>query len=403
MISPEEIRKQAERWYKDFLASSVNGVSFFPKEIRFGKIKASETLNEYQRIKGEIARLVKESCDKVGYGYSIEFVTRRDGNTGDQRFPQKIWFKHEDDYLRFIGKVKEYQRFKENVGIILNCIPALRQWLLANPLKVIECADNWNDLLKVCTYFLSNPKPALYIRELPLEIHTKFIEENKAILRQLLDFLISEHINNAESEFEKRFNLNYDDPLIRIKILDREIATRCFSGITDLSIPQREFNSLKPDCSTVFILENKTNFFNILNFLTLPTLTRSLAIFGKGFQLNLLKDAKWLLDKRIVYWGDIDLHGFQILSQLRSYYPQTESLMMDTETFNKFQQYCVTGAESTITQLHNLTSEEKILFELLVRLKGKNRLEQEKIPHAFAVGKLSQHIGQRWRDVAESA
>ena len=168
MISPEEIRKQAERWYKDFLVCSVNRVSFFPKEIRFGKIKASETLIQYQRIKDEIARLVKESCDKVGYGYSIEFVTRRDRNTGDQRFPQKIWFKHEDDYLRFIGKVNEYQRFKENVEIILSRIPALGQWLLTNPLKVIEFADNWDDLLKVCTYFLANPKPAVYVRELPL-------------------------------------------------------------------------------------------------------------------------------------------------------------------------------------------------------------------------------------------
>ncbi len=393
MISPEGIRSQAERSYKEFLTRSIERASFFPKEIRFGKVKASETLDQYQRIKDEIKRLIKESRDHVGYGYSIEFITRKDRKTGDQRFPQRIWFEHEDDYLRFIDKEKEYQDFTRDTCSILNNIPVLRDWVLANPLKVIKYTGRWDDLLKVCTYFLSNPKPALYIRELPLEIHTKFVEDNKSVLKQLLDFLIPDYINADESDFEKRFNLHYDEPLIRVKILDRDMANRCFSGITDLSIPQSEFNALTLDSLSVFILENKTNFSNIFNFLTLPNLSRSFAIFGKGFQLNLLKDAKCLINKRIIYWGDIDLHGFQILSQLRSYYPQTQSLLMDEATFNEFQNYCVTGVEANINQPLNLTTEEQGLFDRLTTLREKNRLEQEKIPHSYVISKLRQLIG----------
>jgi hypothetical protein len=114
----------------------------------------------------------------------------------------------------------------------------------------------------------------------------------------------------------------------------------------------------------------------------------SIAIFGRGFGLGLLKDALWLNDKQIIYWGDIDAHGFQILSQLRLYFPRTQSLLMDLETFNEFKDFAVTGTETNINQLTNLTVEENQLFKHLLNLKKKNRLEQEKINQSFVLRKM---------------
>ncbi|KCZ72032.1 hypothetical protein ANME2D_01432 [Candidatus Methanoperedens nitroreducens] len=395
MITPEEIKKQAERWYKDFLIASINGESFFPKEIRFGRIRSSETLESFSKINQEIQNLKKKSKEQSGYGYLIEFIKRKDQKIGEQLFPDRIYFEDESDYLKFIKKEKEYQEFKRAVDQITNTVPELHEWILLNPLKIIDHLGKWTDLIKVCKFFITNPRPNLYIRELPLELHTKFIEENKAIIRHLLDFLIDEYINKEEVEFERRFNLKYSEPLIRLRILDEEIAKEYFSGLTDLSILQSDFNILNISCKKIFILENKTNFSNIFNFLTLPLLKDSMAIFGKGFQLNLLKEARWLSDKQIIYWGDIDTHGFQILSQLRSYFPKTQSLMMDFETFNEFKQFAVTGTETNINQLINLTAEENQLFEYLLDLKEKNRLEQEKINHSFALRKIEKLIVSR--------
>ncbi|MFZ3167600.1 MAG: DUF2220 domain-containing protein [Candidatus Methanoperedens sp.] len=155
---------------------------------------------------------------------------------------------------------------------------------------------------------------------------------------------------------------------------------------------QTEFNILNITCKRVFILENKTNFSNIFNFLTLPDMKNSIAIFGSGFRLELLKDALWLNDKQIIYWGDIDAHGFQILSQLRFYFPQTQSLLMDFETFNEFKDFTVTGTETNIKQLTNLTLEENQLFKHLLNLKKKNRLEQEKINQSFVVKEIENHL-----------
>lgn len=40
----------------------------------------------------------------------------------------------------------------------------------------------------------------------------------------------------------------------------------------------------------------------------------------------------WLSGAEIVYWGDIDTHGFAILDRLRAWLPATRSVLMDRDT-----------------------------------------------------------------------
>lgn len=388
MIQPEEIKKKALRWYLKVLSYSVQDISFFPKEIQFRKIKANETLENFSQINEKISKLRSESKEEIGYGYSIEFTLKNDRKIGKQLFPTKIYFETLDDYLKFLHKEKEYHSVMQATQQIIDQIPKLKTWIVANPQKVLNNLDKWDNLIKVCNYFIEYPKPNIFIRELPLDISTKFVEGNKNILKNLLDILVEEHINSSETEFEKRFNLKYNEPLIRLRILDDEIAENLFSGVNDLSIPQSQFDNLNIPCEKVFILENKTTYSNIFNFLTLPSLTKSISIFGQGFAINQLKNAKWLSDKQIIYWGDIDAHGFQILSQLRGYFSQTRSCMMDLPTFTQFKDLAITGPDTIVTELENLTDGERELFKLLIGLKKSNRLEQEKIPHVYAVGNI---------------
>ena len=388
MIQPEEIKKKALRWYLKVLSYSVQDISFFPKEIQFRKIKANETLENFSQINEKISKLRSESKEEIGYGYSIEFTLKNDRKIGKQLFPTRIYFETLDDYLKFLHKEKEYHSVMQATQQIIDQIPKLKTWIVANPQKVLNNLDKWDNLIKVCNYFIEHPKPNIFIRELPLDISTKFVEGNKNILKNLLDILVEEHINSSETEFEKRFNLKYNEPLIRLRILDDEIAENLFSGVNDLSIPQSQFDNLNIPCEKVFILENKTTYSNIFNFLTLPSLTKSISIFGQGFAINQLKNAKWLSDKQIIYWGDIDAHGFQILSQLRGYFSQTRSCMMDLPTFTQFRDLAITGPDTIVTDLENLTDGERELFELLAGLKKSNRLEQEKIPHVYAVGNI---------------
>jgi len=134
-------------------------------------------------------------------------------------------------------------------------------------------------------------------------------------------------------------------------------------------------------------MENKTNYSNVLNFLSLPLIHHTIAIFGSGFRVWLLKRAAWLSSINIYYWGDIDVQGFQILSQLRGYHPTVRAIMMDFDTLNHFKNYWDVGTESTIVALENLTEEEK---ELYLYLQQNNlRLEQEKISHDFVLSSFA--------------
>ena len=388
MIQPEGIKKEALRWYNDFIIASIQDVSFFPKDVRFGKIKPADTLKDFSKIQKEIENLRQGSKDAIGYGYRVDFIKIKDQKIGEQFFPSRIYFEIKDDYLKFIRKEKEYERFRRVTNKIISEIPQLKVWIINHPQKVIDNFEKWEDLLKVCKFFIKNPKPNSYIRELPLDISTKFVEVNQATIRLLLDTLIEEHTNLDETDFEKRFNLKYKEELIRIRILDDTLAQKLFFGVNDISIPHSQFVALNLPCKRVFVLENHTNFSNIFNFLTLPHLAESIAIFGKGFQIGLLKNARWLSDKQIIYWGDIDAHGFQILSQIRGYFPQTRSCMMDFDTFNEFRDLAITGIDTTVTELDHLTPDEHQLFTQLLEMKERNRLEQEKIPHSYALKKI---------------
>lgn len=231
--------------------------------------------------------------------------------------------------------------------------------------------------MKVCKYFQQCPRPWLYIRELPIAVHTKFIEKHQSVLQELLDILISADINIAEQQFEKRFSLKVAEPLIRFKLLDAAMAAHFFSGLDDISIPVSGFMNLLLPVKRVIIVENKISLYTTL---TLPKMSHTLAIFGSGYRLGLLKHVHWLNQVDIFYWGDIDAQGFEILSQIRGYFSHVQSRLMDKVTFEKFFE----GDSGTPTRVEaalNLTVAE---LELYHKLKQNNwRLEQEKIPCGY--------------------
>ncbi|RAX44306.1 hypothetical protein DQ354_15940 [Arthrobacter sp. AQ5-06] len=54
-----------------------------------------------------------------------------------------------------------------------------------------------------------------------------------------------------------------------------------------------------------------------------------MAIYGGGYGFTSLRDAGWLRDCEVLYWGDLDTHGFRILDQLRAVHPHVVSVLMD--------------------------------------------------------------------------
>ena len=374
MITPKEIKDKTERKYISFLQSLVEQRPFDRLVIRGDKSYTKSSLSEFER---EIQLIHSHSREKKGFGYSLDFQKVKTKYLGTQDLPTSIYFDNENDFLKFLDKENEANSFKSNIEIILLEFPELKDWIIKNPKKIIDNANEWQNILQVCQYFKQNPKPNFYIRELPIKVHTKFIERNKGIIREILDILIYEHLNTEEKEFEKRFYLKYAEPQIRFKVLDKTISDRFFSGIDDIAIPVSQFEKLELPIRKVLVVENKTTLYTTL---TLPKMDDTIAIFGSGFSVFNLKNVRWFDNLKLLYWGDIDVQGFEILSQFRTYFSQTKSVIMDKQAFDKFFENDI-GTPTNISTKLNLTDEEQELYEIL---KTNNwRLEQEKIPFNY--------------------
>ncbi|MFY0601959.1 MAG: hypothetical protein JXR03_19955 [Cyclobacteriaceae bacterium] len=371
MITPDQIRAKSQRKYTSFLQTLIRNEAFDRIVITGDKSYTKSSLQEFER---EIRSILSQSKDKNGYGYSLDFQKVKTKYLGTQDLPTAIYFDTEIDFLKYLGKEKEVKVFEQNIRKIIDELPELKEWILQYPSKIIANEDKWEDLMKVCQYFLKNPSPRLYLRELPIKVHTKFIERNQGILKELLDLIISKYVNKEEKQFEKRFNLKYSEPQVRFKILDLEISKNYFKGLDDIAIPISQFELLNLPLKRVLVVENKTTLYTTL---TLPEMKNTIAIFGSGYSVNNLKNVQWLTNIELLYWGDIDVQGFEILSQFRSYFKQTQSILMDRETFDEFFENDA-GTISNVTTELLLDEQEIELYDLL---KSNNwRLEQEKIP-----------------------
>jgi hypothetical protein len=119
-----------------------------------------------------------------------------------------------------------------------------------------------------------------------------------------------------------------------------------------------------------------------------------MVIFGLGYGVDILKAVQWLREKKVVYWGDIDTHGYAMLNEVRSFLPQTRSMVMDEGTLLANRPLWSREKKPFTGSLQSLTEKEAFVFEnLKANFYGENvRFEQERVPFRDVVGWLESRI-----------
>ncbi len=389
MITPKQIQQKSLKLWDSgkVLQSFIEQEPRFPWYIQFRKPSAQQQLDQFTEIRDWISHLKKHSNESGTTSYAIEYKASNHRQLGIQQLPARIIFASQNDFLQSIGKLREFESLVKIYQQSCAKHPALHDWIVSKPRLFMKHQNNWHKLLNVCRYFLDNPHPNCYIRELEItSLDSKFIEKNTAILTELLDLLLPiESINQKatglkQHGFERRYGLKYDEPLIRLRLLDE--CLQLSPAISDLSLPLSQLRDWKINCWRVFITENK------INGLSFPDVQDSLVVFGLGYGVDSLAEIPWLAKCEIYYWGDIDTHGFSILSRMRRYFPKTRSLMMDEKTLSQYKSLC--GEEPINArcqdQLQYLTEVEQKLYKSLQS--SHQRLEQERIPMAYVEGRI---------------
>lgn len=377
---PTDIRRKLEKYWDrgDLLHACHDPGSLFPLRLPLKKPNPAQ-LNEHF----DAARhWVQHWQTTANHDMELEWQTINNRQLGRNSLPVSVTLPTLDAALRQIGQLSAARQYQSLTNDISRCFPELEDWCHRKPHTVLDQQNEWPSLLATLKWMAANPRPDIYIRQLEIPgVHTKFIERNRGLLTELLDLILPENAvdttANGAREFEQRYGFSKKPVRIRFRFLDK---TQGIGGLRDLEMPVDEFQSLALPIDTVFIVEND------VTALAFPETPSAIVIFGQGYGIGKsLGNVHWLSEKNVMYWGDIDTHGFRILNQLRNALPNSRSILMDAATLKAHQN--LWGVEPTphIGELSSLTEHEHAVYQMLSTLQPNThiRLEQERISFSF--------------------
>jgi len=260
-------------------------------------------------------------------------------------------------------------------------ITALRQRFpdLGEPSSLLNAVDGFEDvdfelLLLAGAWFAENSADDLTPRQVPLEgFHAKWLNTRQHLVAQLA----------GKSGLELSVN---HPSRIHFSYLDSLHLARGGRKHDSATVGDRFEPAYTPQI--VIISENKDT---AVNF---PELPGAISVEGVGKGGGTLASFGWLVGAPVViYWGDMDADGLEILDGFRAAGVPARSILMDRESFDRWEKYgtsvdkrnaSLTGREAR--PVPHLTEEERALYLDLVDPSWSRvrRIEQERIPLALA-------------------
>ncbi|MGH3170479.1 MAG: Wadjet anti-phage system protein JetD domain-containing protein [Trebonia sp.] len=285
---------------------------------------------------------------------------------GANSLPARAWLDSYDSAWSLLGVRGEVRRLEEMAGT-----PG-GDWVRSHPMRALRLAGEWEKLLAVVDWIAERQRPGMYLRQVDVPgVDTKFIERHRGVLAELLDRRLGlGRVDESAADFATRYGFARKPDYVRF---------RCgflgFRGLSEASVRVSELSVAPPGVSRVFVVENE------ITYLAFPLPEKAMVIWGRGYAVDALAPLRWLAELDVVYWGDIDTHGFAILSRLRGMFPCVRSMLMDRETLLAHRDQWVREPSPSAGSLAGLTPEESALYaDLAGGVFGDQvRLEQERV------------------------
>jgi hypothetical protein len=260
---------------------------------------------------------------------------------------------------------------------------AVRPWLT----RIVDLDDyDFTTLIAATRWFRAHPRSGLTVRSVPVPgMNTKWLARHRSMVLACLGTPTG-FGESAEppGEVDPVDIPAADLDALGLRPLPREISVvladpvlrAVVGGLRQITAPADELARLQIRPDAVLIVENKE-----------PALawsdTTGLAIIHSlGNHLDVLTRLPWTQHDRCWYWGDLDRHGFTILSRARTVVPRIESLLM---TPGDIEAYRPLGVKEDLDRYDlpdpTLIPAEASALTALHLADGKYlRIEQERIP-----------------------
>jgi hypothetical protein len=300
----------------------------------------------------------------------VEYKKVGGRHVGSNMIPGRAWLDGYDQAWALLGVQGQVRRFAELVDSARASCPRLVPWLALHPMRALRLEAAWGHILATVRWIDEQQRPGMYLRQVDVPgVDTKFIERHRGVLAELLDLqLDAGRIDVGASDFEERYRFRRKPGYVRFR-------SSGLGGFTELSVRASEFTAPPPGIIRAYVLENE------VTYLAFPLPDRAMVIFGWGYAVSVIESLGWLADLDLVYWGDIDTHGFAILNRLRQRFPHARSMLMDRATLLGHRDQWVTEPSPATARLELLDADETMLYQDLAAdvLGPSVRLEQERI------------------------
>ncbi len=395
--TPKEIRERlVRRWrtgvflrYEGFLRLECepSPTPRFPLRVGVRGPSAAEMVDRFADVQRWAGRYLDVASNS---GFAVEWRSQKHRLLGQNRVPAGVVFDDIDGLAAFLGSSfrRELSEYRECLGLLGAELPEILSWASERPFDLLAVRDDLPRLIAVPKWIREHPRPEIYLRQLPVPgVDTKFLERYRTVLGAWLDIILpAEYVRQdlrGKKNFEARFGFRARPELVRFRILDPALR---IEGFSDLTVPADEFAEWEPtDLPRVFVLEND------VTGLAFPDADGSIVVFGRGYSFSGLERAKWLSRVDLVYWGDLDTHGFAILDQFRGIFPHARSMLMDMGTLRAHEAQWGVESKQTTAELSRLTSQEADVYDALRfnTIRDGLRLEQELVSFPFLERALS--------------
>ena len=367
---PEDVRQRLRRRFMNQRTNWLAGAGQWPLCINLGQPIEADALERMDALRDWVQAWLRFE----GPG-EVQWQERRWPKLGQQRLPSRLLIASPTQAAAWIGELPRWSRALQRIGQLADRNKTLIAPLARHYDMLADYSDcDFERLTAVLGWLEEHPRSNLMPRQLPIPgLDSKWLENRQGLIAQLLGALHDGDANGAD--FFQCCGLRPPPRLVRIRILDADLRARA-GGLCDLTTPVDELKNLDLPAQCVFIVENTQT------GLAFGDIKDAVVIMGLGYCLDVLRDIPWICRSRIVYWGDIDTHGFAILNRARIHLPQAQSLMMDVGILLQHRDLCVEeGQQHGAGTLPNLKAKELEVYHGLKQQQWgySLRLEQERI------------------------
>jgi hypothetical protein len=372
---PADVREAVRKKWGTLLTAYAAGQEWAPLSLPLrgpGPAEIGERLGEVQKWAGEWEHAARGPL-------RVEYKKVGGRHIGANLVPGRACVDGYEQAWALLGTAAEVRRLTELKEQTKAACPLLVPWLTSHPVRALALARDWSQLLATVAWIDERQTPGMYLRQVDVPgVDTKFIERHKAVLTDLLDQQLDPgRIDPETRDFETRFRFRRKPAYVRFRCSANHTGAHD-GGFTELSVRADELTAPPPAITRAYIVENE------ITYLAFPLPADAMVIFGGGYAVDALESLTWLPALDVIYWGDIDTHGFAILNRLRHHVPQARSILMDRATLLAHHEQWVREPTPTAAALTMLDPAEQALYRALATAEfgPAVRLEQERISFA---------------------